>query len=160
MSKIRPLCILSVLLFTGCVKYVQTDVSQLKSTDRIRVELDQEQLALLRAFADNREGTVNGRFVEATADSVSMVVETPTAYQEVRIPRRSIIDTRLRKPDNKKSFVISVVLVGGIGALAAIGFEGRNNDPTGDDTGIDESRIPLFNFRLPFGFGFGGGRSP
>ena len=43
----------------------------------------------------------------------------------------------------------------GAAALAVMGFEGGGKDSIGDDTGVDETWIPLLGFRIPFNFSFG-----
>ena len=39
--------------------------------------------------------------------------------------------------------------------MVLIGFEGGGEDSFGDDTGIDETLIPLLGFRIPFSLSFG-----
>jgi len=155
MSKLRPLLFAAVLVGTGCASYQPAEISTLKPQEKIRVELEPEELARLIGFADPRTRSVSGRFVDEIGDSVAIVVQTPSSYMQVSIPRGSIIQTERRVADNKKSFFVSAAIVGGVAAIAIAGFQGRGQGSIGDDTGIDETRIPLFGFGIPFSLGIG-----
>ncbi len=151
----RVLSMLSILLVAGCVSYVPADVSELKPQDKVRMRLEQQELARLVAFADPGRGTVTGRVLHATPDSIEVVVSTGGSYTQVAVPRSSILGLERGYVDRTKNVLVSAAFVGGVAALAVIGFEGRNENSVGDDTGTDEVRIPLFNIRIPFGLGFG-----
>lgn len=142
-------------LTSGCASYRVAELSDLTSQDRVRLELEQQELARLIQFADPATRTVTGDFVGSGPDSVSVVVNTPGSYRQVQIPRSAILGTSRREVDNRKSFIISAAIVGGVAALAIRGFEGRDSGPGGDGGGIDESRVPSFKFRIPFSLGFG-----
>lgn len=154
MTNLRAAAVaLGAALLSGCYTYVATPVADIQPQQHIRVELSDVELTRLRAFADGREGTVSGSFVSAGADSMAMVVRTPVAYQEVRIPRTSILQTSVRRADPKKNLLVSGALVGAIGLAAYLGFEGRGAENGGPGQEPDESLIPLFTFGLPLPFG-------
>ncbi len=144
-----------VLVPSACTSYVQTDVADLRPQDKVRLELEDEELAKLIAFADPATRSVNGRVVSSSIDSISVIVQTATAYTQVSIPNRSVVQAERGVADAKKNFIASALIVGAVAALAYAGFEGRQDNSTGDDTGIDESRVELFGFRIPFSLGFG-----
>jgi len=158
MSRNRA-CFLALLVFvglsSGCASYQMAELADLTSADRVRLELEQQELARLIQFADPATRTVSGDFVAAGQDSVSVVVHTAGSYRQVQIPRSAVVGTSRRVVDNRKSFIISAAIVGGVAALAIRGFEGRDSSPGGDGGGIDESRVPSFKFRIPFSLGFG-----
>lgn len=144
---------LGVALISGCYAYVPTDVTEIQPSQVIRVQLTDAELTRLRAFADGRGGTVSGEFVSAGRDSVSLVVRTPLAYQQVAVPRSSIIEASVRRADPKRNLLVSAALVGAVGVAAYLGFEGRGGDKPGPGPQPDESLVPLFTFGLPLPFG-------
>lgn len=153
--KSRSLLLALVVALSGCVQYVPADVSELRPDDKVRLQLEDAELAKLLAFADASDRSVTGRFVASTGDSLSVVLRTPAAYTQVSIPRRSIVRLNRGVPDNRKNFIMSAALVGGVAALAVAGFEGRDQGPIGDGSGIDETRVSFFGFRIPFSLGLG-----
>ena len=155
MIKARSMFLLVVLVASGCVSYMPADLSDLSRQDKVRIELDPAELAELIRFADPATRSVTGRLVNTSADSVAVVLRTPSSYAQVSIPRTSIVQTHKAVSDNRKSFAVSAIIVGGIAALAVAGFQGRDNTPGGDGNGIDETLIPLIRWRFPFNFGFG-----
>lgn len=155
MTSFRPLFLVVLFAASGCTSYQLAEISSLQPSDHIRLELDQAELGRLLAFVDPAKRTVSGRFVNRMADSVTIVVETPTTFMQVSVPRSSILQTSRRVLDNRKSFFVSVLVVGAAAALALVGFEGGGEDSFGDDTGIDETLIPLLGFRIPFSLSFG-----
>ena len=130
-------------------------LGQLPPQDRVRLELDQDQLAQLITYADAQRRSVTGRLVYTTPDSVAVILRTPASYTQVSIPRRSILRMERGKADAKKNVLVSAVVVGGVAALAVAGFEGRDQGPAGDGNGIDESIVQFLGLRLPFRIGIG-----
>jgi hypothetical protein len=155
MTSFRPLLLVVLFAASGCTSYQPAEISSLQPREQVRLELDQTELARLLAFADPVRRTVSGRFINRMGDSVTIVVETPSAFMQVSVPRSSILQTNRRVIDNRKSFLVSVLVVGVAAAMALIGFEGGGEDSFGDDTGIDETLIPLLGFRIPFSLSFG-----
>ena len=155
MVKFRPLLFVVPFVLAGWASYQPTELSTLQPTDQGRLELDQTELARLLAFANTSTNSVSGRFVNQMGDSVTLVVETPSTFMQVSVPRSSIVQTSRREIDNRKSFFFSALVVGGAAALAVMGFEGGGRDSIGDDDGVDETWIPLLGFRIPFSFSFG-----
>ncbi len=155
MVKFRPLLFVVPFVLAGCASYQPTELSTLQPTDQVRLELDQTELARLLAFANTSTNSVSGRFVNQMGDSVTIVVETPSTFMQVSVPRSSIVQTSRREIDNRKSFFFSALVVGGAAALAVMDFAGGGRDSIGDDTGVDETWIPLLGFRIPFSFSFG-----
>ncbi len=155
MVKFRPLLLVVLFGAAGCASYQPVEISSLQPSDQVRLELDQAELAKLLAFVDPSTRSVGGRFVNETGDSMAIVVQTPTSFMQVSVPLSSIVQTQLRTVDNRTTFLFSALAVGGVAFLAWKGFEGGGSDRPGDDTGIDETRIPLLGFRIPFSFSFG-----
>ena len=96
MVKFRPLLFVVLFAAAGCASYQPIELSTLQPTDQVRLELDQTQLARLLAFANTSNNSVSGRFVNQTGDSVTIVVETPSTFMQVSVPRRSIVQTSRR----------------------------------------------------------------
>lgn len=155
MTKLRSLLLVFMALSTACVSYTATDVSQVSPQDKVRLELDAEQVNELITFVDPATRSVTGRVVNLSADSISIALRTPAAFTQVSIPRRSIVATHVGLADTKKNLLVSAVIVGAVAFLAVKGFEGNDHLPTGDGGGIDETRVSLFGFRIPFSFGLG-----
>ena len=143
---------LGAALLSGCYSYVPTELAAIRPQQNVRVELSDEELVRLRAFADGRAGTVSGDFLGASGDSVSMVVRTPLSYQQVSIPRTSIIQASVRTVDTKKNLIVSAALVGAVGIAAYLGFEGRGGEAGGPGPQPEESVVPFFSFGLPIPF--------
>ena len=155
MAKFRLLLFVPLFAAAGCASYQPADISSLQPQEKVRLELEQNELARLIAFADPATRSVNGRFVNEIGDSVAIILQTPLSYMQVSVPRSSIVETRRRVVDNRKTFAFSALMVGGVAVLAAVGFSGGGSDPAGEDPGVDQTRIPLLGFRLPFSFSFG-----
>jgi len=150
----RSLAPLLAVLLAGCHHYAPADLATLAPQEHVRVMLGQAELSNFLAYADARSGSVAGRFVSETADSVTMVVQTPLAYSQVSFPRSSVIQVQRRKVDNRRSFIFSAAAVGFVGVLAYRGFSGEANPFVGGDSeGGDSALIPLFSLGLPFGIG-------
>lgn len=144
---------LGVLLATGCYSYAPVELSEIQPEQTVRMGLSDAELVRLRAFSDPREGTVSGSFVSAGRDSISLVVRTPLAYQQVSIPRSSILESHVRRADPTRNLIVSGALVGAIGLAAYLGFEGRGGEKAGPGPQPDETLVPLFTFGLPLPFG-------
>jgi len=155
MNKLRALALVLTTLSAACVSYTPTDVSQMSPQDKVRLELDAEQLNELVTFVDPATRSITGRLVDVSADSVAIVLQTPAAFTQVSIPRRSILGSQIGVANVKKNFIVSAVIVGAVAALAVKGFKGRDSSPIGDGGGIDETRVPSVGFRIPFSFGLG-----
>lgn len=155
MPNFCPLLFVVLFAAAGCASYQPAEISSLRPQEKIRLELEQTELARLIAFVDPATRSVSGRFVNEIGDSVAIIVETPLSYMQVSVPRSSIVQTRRRVVDNRKTFMFSALMVGGVAALAVVGFEGAGSDPAGEDPGVDQTKIPLLGFRIPFSFSFG-----
>jgi hypothetical protein len=155
MTKLRSLLLVLTVLSTACVSYVATDVSQVSPQDKVRLELDAEQVNELITFVDPANRSITGRVVNVDTDSLAIVLRTPAAFTQVSIHRRSILGAHVGVADTKKNFIGSLVIVGAVAAIAVKGFQGNGNSRVGDGGGIDETRVPFFGFRIPFSFGFG-----
>lgn len=154
MPALRPAVLaLAALTAAGCYTYVPADVSDIQPSQTVRLSVDDAELTRLRAYADGRAGTVSGEFVSAGPDAVSMVVRTPLAFQQVEIPRSSIVQAAVRRADPVRNLIVSGALVGAIGLAAYLGFEGRGGEQGGPGPQPDEALIPLFSFGLPLPFG-------
>ena len=155
MIKMRWTVLVFAVFSSACMSYVQTDVSEIAVQDKVRLELDAEQVNELITFVDPATRTVTGRLVNTSTDSVSIVLQTPASFTQVSIPRRSILGAQRGVVDTKKNIFVSAAIVGAVAALAVKGFEGNDRTPGGDGSGIDETVVPFFGFRIPFSFGLG-----
>lgn len=154
MPALRPAVLaLTALVATGCYTYVPTDVSDIQPSQTVRLSVDDAELTRLRAYADARQGTVSGEFVAVGPEAVSMVVRTPLAFQQVEIPRSSIVEASVRRADPTRNLIVSAAIVGAIGAAAYFGFEGRGGEQGGPGPQPEDALIPLFTFGLPLPFG-------
>lgn len=140
----------------GCVSYAQTAIGELEPNDRVRVEIEDTEVARLLQFVDDRSQTVSGSFVWASADSVAVVVRTPAAYSQVTIPRGAILALERGQTSATKNIIGSAVILGGIATAAVLGFEGGGEESIDLGGGTDEFRARAVLFSVPLRLLFGG----
>lgn len=142
---------LAVAVGGGCATYQQVTVPELPPQQRVRMRLEAEELARNIAFASGNQGFVNARFVEARGDSAVFVLTSSTGFSQVVLPVEAILQLERKDPAHGRSMLLSVGLVGGVAALAYLGFEGNQGaDPGGDEDPID-ALVPLIGFTIPVG---------
>ena len=146
------------LLSGGCVSYAQTDIASLHPQDRIRVEVADSELPRLLQYVNTDSRQVSGTFLEASGDSVSVVLRSPGSFAEVSIPLANIVLVERGQPDVKRNLLGSAVIVGGIAAIAVLGFEGNSKEDIDLGGGTDEMRPPVVRLRFPFAIRIGAGR--
>jgi len=134
----------------GCFSYRPAEVSQVEPSSRIRVSLADQEFPRLRAYLDARQGTVSGEFVGYESDSLTMVVETPISFQEISIARSSVLQVEQREVNQLRSVLISAGIIGGVGLLAYLGFDGRGGELARPGPQPEDSWLPLFSVGLPF----------
>lgn len=144
-------CVALAVACAGCATYRSVAVDDLSPQQRVRVQVEPQVLADLVAFADGPDGSIGGRFVEVRGDSVAFRFETPSSYREVVMPKTAIRRVQRREASRARSVALSVAVVGGIGTLAWLGFEGRGGE--GDDLPGDDpdALVPLLFFVVPTG---------
>lgn len=144
-------CVALAMACAGCATYRSATVDDLSPQQRVRIQVEPEVLADLVAFADGPEGSIGGRFVGLRGDSAAFRFETPSSYREVAIPRTAIRGVERRESSPARNVALSVAVVGGIGVLAWLGFEGR--DGQGDEVPGDEpdALTPLLLLVVPTG---------
>lgn len=135
----------AALAVAGCATYRPAAVEELAPSQRVRVRVEPETLADLVAFAEGAQGQLGGRFVALRGDSVAFRFETPSSYRQVVLPRSAILGLERRESSPARSIAFSAAVVGGIGILAYLGFEGGES---GDDSlpPDSEALVPLFVF--------------
>ena len=146
------------LLLGGCVSYAQTNIASLSPQDRVRVQVADSELPRLLHYVNTDSRQVSGTFVEASGDSVTVVLRSPGSFAEVSIPRSGIVLVERGKPDVKRNLLGSALIVGGIAAIAVLGFEGDSKEGIDLGSGTDEMRPPVVRLRFPFAISVGGGR--
>ena len=129
----------------GCGAYHQAAIDDLSVRERVRLEVEDRELPALIAFAEGPMGRMRGRFLGAAGDSATFELENAGSYRTVTLPRGSVVFLERREPNLTRSLLLSGVVVGGIGALAYLGFEGEES---GDDSlpPDTEALTPLFVF--------------
>ncbi len=134
----------------GCATYQHAVVDDLSPRDRVRLEVDDSELPALVAFAEGPRGRLAGRFVGMAGDSATFQLQNATGYRTVTLAPASVVFLERRKPELARSLLLSGAIVGGVGVLAYLGFEGggQGGDP---DTGGPEALTPLFFISFPFG---------
>lgn len=134
----------------GCATYQQAAVDDLSPRDRVRLEVDDRELPALVAFAEGPRGRLAGRFVGMAGDSATFQLENAVGYRTVTLAPASVVFLERRKPELVRSLLLSGAIVGGVGVLAYLGFEGggQGGDP---DTDGSEALAPLFFISLPVG---------
>lgn len=135
----------------GCATYRPVTVEDLSPQQRVRIQVEPDVLADLVAFAEGAEGHLGGRFVEARGDSVAFRFETPSSYREVVMPRSAIRGLERRESSPTRSVALSAAVVSGIGALAWLGFEGRDGSDDGRPGDEPDAMVPLVFFVVPVG---------
>ncbi len=136
----------------GCATYRQTPLEELSQRQPVRVRLAPEEFVRNVAFASGPQGLVGGRFVEARGDSVTLLLTTPTAFSQVTVHRNSILSLERKETSRRRSLLVSAAVVGGVAALAYLGFEGGSEgEPGPNDSDVDAFR-PGVRLVLPVGF--------
>lgn len=145
---LRPapiVALVAVLSSAGCATYRPAVVEELAPDQRVRVRVEPEVLADLVAFAEGAQGQLGGRFTELRGDSAAFRFETPSSYRQVVLHRSAILGLERRETNPARSIAFSAAVVGGVGVLAWLGFEGRES---GDDSlpPDTEALTPFFVF--------------
>lgn len=137
--------LVAALSAAGCATYRPAVVEELTPDQRVRVRVEPDVLADLVAFAEGAQGQLGGRFAALRGDSVEFRFETPASYRQVVLPRSAILGLERRETSPTRSIAFSAAVVGGIGLLAYLGFEGEES---GDDSlpPDTEALTPLFVF--------------
>lgn len=147
MLRAAPVVVLVAVLSSGagCATYRPAVVEELAPEQRVRVRVEPEVLADLVAFAEGAQGQLGGRFAELRGDSVEFRFETPSSYRQVVLHRSAILGLERRETSPARSIAFSAAVVGGIGVLAYLGFEGQES---GDDSlpPDTEALVPLLVF--------------
>ena len=79
MRATHALALVLMLFVGGCYRYVPADLGQVRPAQKVRLQVDQGELARQLAFSDTRTGTLSGSFVRADADSLRVVPRSPTS---------------------------------------------------------------------------------
>jgi len=134
----------------GCATYQHAAVDDLSPRDRVRLEVDDRELPALVAFAEGPRGRLAGRFVGMAGDSATFQLQNAAGYRTVTLAPASVVFLERRKPELARSLLLSGAIVGGVGVLAYLGFEGggQGGDPEPDGS---EAFAPLFFVVLPVG---------
>ena len=137
--------LVATLAAAGCATYRPAVVEDLSPSQRVRVRVEPEILADLVAFAEGAQGQLGGRFIAVRGDSVAFRFETPSSYRQVVLHQSAILGLEQRESSPARSIAFSAAVVGGVGILAYLGFEGRES---GDDSlpPDSEALVPLFVF--------------
>ena len=137
--------LVATLAAAGCATYRPAVVEDLSPSQRVRVRVEPETLADLVAFAEGAQGQLGGRFIAVRGDSVAFRFETPSSYRQVVLHQSAILGLEQRESSPARSIAFSAAVVGGVGILAYLGFEGRES---GDDSlpPDSEALVPLFVF--------------
>lgn len=113
--------------------------------------LTPEELGRNIMFSNGNQGYVSGRFVEVRGDSAVFVLTSHTAHSQVSLPLRSIVQLERKDPNLGRSFLLSAGLVGGVAALAYLGFEGEQNTAPDPDDDLTDQFAPGFRIVIPLG---------
>ena len=137
--------LVATLAAAGCATYRPAVVEDLSPSQRVRVRVEPDILADLVAFAEGAQGQLGGRFIAVQGDSVAFRFETPSSYRQVVLHQSAILGLEQRESSPARSIAFSAAVVGGVGILAYLGFEGRES---GDDSlpPDSEALVPLFVF--------------
>lgn len=134
----------------GCAAYHQASIDDLSPRERVRIEVEDRELPALVAFAEGPRGRLRGRFVGMAGDSATFQLENAGGYRTVTLARGSVVFLERREPELTRSLLLSGAIVGGVGALAYLGFEGGGQGGEGDRDG-SEAFVPVFLISFPIG---------
>ncbi len=102
-------------------------------------------------YAFGGDGFVGGRFIEVRGDSVTLLLTTPTAFSQVAVHRESILSLERRDASNGRSLLLSAAIVGGVAALAYLGFDGGSEGGPPADDDVGDALRPGLLFQIPVG---------
>ncbi len=146
-----PLLLLLATLATGCTTYRTVSIGELPARQRVRMVLAPEEAGRHLFYARGNEGYLSGQFVELQGDSAVFLLTTPTARSRVSIPRSAIVQLERRDVSAGRSLLVSAALVGGVGLLAWLGFEGEENTGPDPDDDLTDQFAPGVRIVIPFG---------
>lgn len=163
----RRLPLLALAPFVaGCYTFAPARVEDARPDQSVRVRLAPVEAARLADFADPTSRTVEGRMVEATADSVLLLVPShsevrgtrvETLFQRVQVGREGVLELELKSLDRPRTYLVSGLVFAGITAFVVnrlAGGGGSEVVPPGG--GPADAVIPAL--RIPFGLGWLPGR--
>lgn len=146
----RVLAACAVVHGAGCAAYQQAAIADLSPRDRVRIEVDDRELPALVAFAEGPRGRLAGRFVGMAGDSATFRLQNAAGYRTVTLAPASVVFLERREPELARSLILSGAIVGGVGVLAYLGFEGGGQGGDPEPPG-SEAFAPLFFISLPVG---------
>lgn len=149
------------LLAVGCHAYAASSLGEVRSGDRVRALLTQDQFDEFEEYLLGGDRRVEGTVVEA--DTAGMLVEVPVVtvergirldsyHQRLRIPAPGIADLELQSLDRLRTWSLVGVAAAGLGVVVAdqvLGRSRRKGDPT---PGPPAENIAVV-LRIPFGGG-------
>lgn len=115
------------------------------------MRLAPEELGRHIMFSSGNRGYVNGRFVEVRGDSAVFVLTSTNAHSQVALPLGSILELERKDPSNGRSLLLSAAIVGGVAALAYLGFEGEENTGPNPDDDLTDQFAPGLRVVIPLG---------
>lgn len=160
--RFRGIALLSVVhVLAGCYTFAPARVEDARPDQSVRVRLAPVEAARLADFADPTTRTVQGRMVEATADSVLLLVPShsevrgtrvETLFQRVQVGRAGVLELELKSLDRPRTYLVSGLVFVGITAFVVnrlAGGGGSEVVPPGG--GPADAVIPAL--RIPIGLG-------
>lgn len=136
---------------TSCATYQPASIEELNPSERVRIQVGPEYLAQYVAFIQGERGQMSARFLGMNADSAVFRLEGGGGYREATLPLSTLLDIERRESKPGRSLLFSAGIVGGVAALAYLGFEGRD-DASGDGEPPEpENVIPIMMFTIPIG---------
>lgn len=152
------LCVLA--LAPGCYTFAPARPEDARPQQSVRVRLAPSEAGRLADFTDPQTRALEGRMVEATADSILIMVPShtelrgtrvETLFQRVQVGRDGVLEMELKSLDRPRTYLVS-----GLAFAALVGFAidrltgkgGSDVIPPGggpNDTVLPAVRIP---FRL------------
>lgn len=134
----------------GCATYHPATVEDLAPNHRVRMTVEPQTLADLVAFAQGARGQLGGQFLGSKGDSAVFRFETPASYRRVVLHQDAILELERRESSPVRTVILSAGVVGGIGLLAYLGFEGREDGGDPEPPG-PEALVPAVIFSVPIG---------
>ncbi|GMV04958.1 MAG: hypothetical protein AMXMBFR53_12380 [Gemmatimonadota bacterium] len=145
-------------LASGCYTFAPTRPEEARPQQAVRVRLAPAEAARLADFADPSTRSLEGKLVEATGDSLLLLVPSltelrgtrvETLHQRVQVGRAGILDMEVRNLDRPRTWLVSGLAFAAVVAIAVDQLSGNGGSevvPPGggpNDAVLPSVRIPI-----------------
>lgn len=144
----------------GCYAYRPATQAQITPRQDVRVTVTSTQHAALAEVLRSGSSSFPATYLEAANGellfSVPLRNPTPgmrrtTLRNRISIPATDVVHIERRELSVWRTAALTAAIAAGVSAVSIVAFGGDNNAEGGKRGGVDNNRIPLFGWSVPFG---------